>query len=503
MPNERPPEASDSFNPAFSPEGLRHAVRHGSRRTVVAQAASHVTSIVVLAALYHLVTPAEFGLIGMALPVVIFLRLFSSFGMNVATVQARSLSPQLVSAAFWLHLLLAFAMTAAAVAIAPLVAWFYDEPAARHVTTALAGTALVSALGLQHVSLLERNLRLGSAAVSRLAGQIAGGIVGIGLALAGYGVWALVVQLYVELAGLAVLAWYFEPWRPSRPSRGAPLADTLRFGGYYTAGQVVLHMLGNVDKILVGATLGPEVLGFYSQAFTVMMKPVVVMTAPLNSVMLPALSRSVHDRTAYSQILLAFQRLLAAVSFPAAVGLALVARDTMLVLGGPEWEPAGPLLSALSATILAQGFIILAANIFVSAGHWRAMLASLVVMLAVLSVGLLAGFAVGRHYGDAALGVACGYSLTTCLALFVPYMLFCLKLVDVSPVAWARQLVRPAVAAVAMGIVVFAVQQALMHIGVPPAVRLTVEVFVGMAAYGAFAWRELQWCVDRLRHIES
>ncbi len=68
------PTTPDALNPAFSAKGLREAVRHGSRRTLFAQLASHVVSLVVLASLYHLVTPGDFGLIGMALPVIMFLR---------------------------------------------------------------------------------------------------------------------------------------------------------------------------------------------------------------------------------------------------------------------------------------------------------------------------------------------------------------------------------------------------------------------------------------------
>ncbi len=159
-----------------------------------------------------------------------------------------------------------------------------------------------------------------------------------------------------------------------------------------------------------------------------MMKPVVVLTTPLSSVMLPALARSVHDRATYSRILLIFQHLLAAASFPAAVGLALVARDTMLVLGGSEWDEAGRLLEALAITVLAQGFINMAATIFVSIGRWRAMFVGLSVMCVVLMQGLAIGLALGRRYAEPTLGIAWGYSLTTCLALFLPYMIFCLRL---------------------------------------------------------------------------
>ena len=138
------PAATDSFNPSFSPEGLRQAVRHGSRRTLAAQILSHVVSLVVLASLYHLIAPRDFGLIGMVLPVVMFLRIFTSLGMNVATVQLGTLAPALISTLFWLHLALGVATAVLSIAIAPLVAWFYAEQDAMTVTIALAGTQVAA-----------------------------------------------------------------------------------------------------------------------------------------------------------------------------------------------------------------------------------------------------------------------------------------------------------------------------------------------------------------------
>ncbi|MBI2826426.1 MAG: lipopolysaccharide biosynthesis protein [Planctomycetia bacterium] len=497
-PDER--DDTDRLSASFSAEHLRTAVRRGSRRTILAQAASHVVSLVVLATLMRLVDPANFGLIAMAMPVVLLLRIFTSLGLNVATVQSREVTPALVSTLFWLQLALAAAMAVVALALAPAMALLYRQPEVAWVTAALALLSVATALGLQHIALLERNLRLGRAALARLGGQITGGVAGIAVALAGHGVWALVAQQYVEMLALAAIAWQLEPWRPGRPRIAAPMAHALRLGGYFTASSLVFYLMGNVDKVLVGVALGEAALGLYSQAFSIMMKPVLVLTTPLTSLMLPALSRSAHDRASYRGIVLAFQRLLAVASFPAGVGLLIVAPEAMLALGGSHWADAGYLLSALAVTILAQGFINMAGSIFVSAGRWRAMFVGSIAMVLVLTVGVLIGLFAGRRYGWPALGVACGFSLTTCLAIFLPYMLFCLRNVGVPRADWARQLWRPALAAMAMGAIVFAARGTLLTTSsLSPASLLGVEVTVGVAAYALFAWRDLTWCWNQLR----
>ncbi|HEY2841093.1 MAG TPA: lipopolysaccharide biosynthesis protein [Pirellulales bacterium] len=494
--------AGGAFATSFSTEGLRAAVRSGSRRTLWAQGASHVISLVVLASLMRLIGPQNFGLFAMVVPLMLLLRLGSAMGMNIATVQLPDLTSEQVSSAFWLHVLLGLAMGVVTLAVAPIVAWFNHTPELFLVTVALVGTPLASAVGLQHCSLLERNLRLGSAAVARLGAQFLGGVAAVYVAWHGGGVWALVVQQYVELLVTAAIAWYLEPWRPQRPARGAPIGHVLRFGGYFTASAVVLLLLTSVDKLLVGRVLGAAALGFYSQAFSLMNKPIVILTAPLSTIMLPALARSAHERGNYIQIVLAFERLVAVLSFPAGIGLMVVAQDTMLAFGGSEWAEAGPLLAALSPTILTLTFIMTASSVFASAGQWRAMFLGSVLMAVVLVQGLFVGLYVGGQYGGATLGVAWAYSLTTCMAIFVPYMVFCMRAIGVSPLAWARQLVRPAMAAIGMGVIVFVAREKLLGVtSLGPAARLVIAMSIGVVAYGALAWRELRWCAAQLRGI--
>jgi O-antigen/teichoic acid export membrane protein len=310
---------------------------------------------------------------------------------------------------------------------------------------------------------------------------------------------------------MAAIAWYLEPWRPARPGRGAPISALWRFGAYFTASAVVLLFLTSVDKLLLGRVLtarlgpeeGPEALGLYSQAFSLMNKPIVILTAPLSSIMLPALARSAHDRGSYTQIVLAFQRLVAVLSFPAGIGLMAVAHETMLAFGGSKWAEAGPLLAALSPTVFAMTFIMTASSVFASAGQWRAMFLGSVVMAIVLVQGLFVGLYVGGHYGDTTLGVAWAYSLTTCLAIFGPYMVFCMQSIGVSPWAWAQQLFRPAVAAIGMGVIVFVAGHRLLAAapGLGPSARLVILMAIGMVAYAALAWRELRWCLQQFRGL--
>ncbi|MBI3465216.1 MAG: oligosaccharide flippase family protein [Planctomycetes bacterium] len=488
---------------SFTSASLKQAVRRAGRWVAAAQAVSQLISLAVLASLYRLVAPEDFGLLGMALPLLLFLRIFAAAGLNIATVQRGRLTTEEVSSLFWLNVGWGLATTAAAAALAPAWAWLLQEPRLLPTTLALSGTLFLAAAGLQHQSLLERNLRFGPLAAARLTGQLFGGLAGIAAAFAGAGVWALVIQQYVEWLVLDVGLWIAEPWRPNRIGRGAAVSDLVRLGGYFSGASVMFFFTSNVDKILVGRFLGKYDLGLYSQAFNLMLKPVYLLTTPLAGIVVPAISRARDDRGSLETLFLAFYRLLAVVLLPAGVGLMLVAPEAMQVLGGEQWKPAGPLLAVLAASILVQGFVNIAGYVMAALGRTDASFYANTLTAAVLSVAFVAGLLVGGQMGRPALGVAASYSLTMLLVIGPLYMLYCLRVASIRPQHWLRQLRRPALAALAMGAAVWGCRAVLFSMGLAPLAVLAVAVLGGVAVYAALAWTEIRWCWNQLGRIRT
>lgn len=473
-----------------------------------AQVASQVVSLVVLAFLYRLIEPGDFGLLGMVVPLLLFLRIFSTLGLNVTTIQWAELSQNQLSNLFWLNLALGLAATLLTAALAPAVAWFYGRGELTLLTVALAGTSLTAALGAQHGALLERQLRFGAINVARLAAQTGGGAAGVAAAWMGAGVWALVLQQYIELLALAAIVWRVERWRPAAPQRGDALGDLVRFGGNYSGSSMMFYLALNVDKVLVGYALGEQALGLYSQAFNLMMKPVYVLTTPLTGVMLPALSRAMSDPAAYRQLLLAFYRVVAIAMLPVGVGLMLVAPEAIRVLGGERWVAAGPLLRVFAAAILVQGFIHVAGSVFASAGRADRLFAGSVIMLLVLVQGYAVGLWFGRRFGEElgfapVLGVAAAYSLSMIVVVFLPYHSYCLATVGVPLGAWIAAVYRAALASAGMGLIVWSVRRMLLPYEPMPIVLLAIQMAVGVAVYAWLARGELRWLMGQLRQVRA
>ncbi|MDX1945411.1 MAG: oligosaccharide flippase family protein [Pirellulaceae bacterium] len=493
---------------APSPADLDHQVRHGTRTVLAAQIAAQIVSLVVLAIMMRLVAPAEYGLLGMVLPVVMLPRMATTLGLSTAVLQ-RKLSAEQLTSLFWLNVtggLVAAALTALG---GVWLAQVYSQPILGPVGLALAGATIIAALGNQHQALLERRLKFAPLAAVRLLSLVAGGIAGIQTARRGGGIWALVAQQYGELAVLTLWVWLIEPWRPGWPRRSASVAGLIRFSGFYSVSQLVYFVAQNLDKVLLPALVGPAAdrwVGLYSQAFNFFMKPVYLLTAPLTGVMVAGLSQAVsrEERTALAS---RFFRLVAMGLFPCAAGLLVTASDVMLVLGGPAWRASGWVLAALAPALLTQGLVNAGGHVLASAGKSGRLLFAMLVLTLLLTQASLVGFFLGREHltgevGSPAsggmLGIALGYTAVLLVVWGPAYLWFCLRSADLPPRPVLLPLWRPLLAALAMGLAVFALRQLPVLAAWTPAARLSALVIAGMLVYAFFARGELRWLAGEL-----
>jgi O-antigen/teichoic acid export membrane protein len=496
--------ADDPTVNALAAAELKHSVRRSAVALAAAQVVSQLISIAALAILLRQLSPGDYGLVGMILPLVMFLRIFTTLGLNVATIQRPEIRPEETSALFWLNVLLGVATAVVMAILAPQLGWLYAQPdsviALRNVAWALAGTSVVAALGAQHQALLERNMRLANVGAIRIAAQLAGVVAAVAAALGGWGVWALVVQQYVELSVISALVWWAEPWRPGWPASGASIGAHLKLGGCFAAASIVFYVADNLDRVLIGRLVGPEAVGIYGQAYNVMIKPVYIVVTPLIPLMLASLSRAAGHPETRRQLAISYYRMLAIVLLPASAGLLVVGDDVMRLLGGEAWAAAGPVLAVLSLGLFGQALVIIGGTILTAAGRSDRLFAASLVVAAVLCTAYLAGWWWGERIGAPVLGVAWGYAIAVLGIIAVPFTCFALR-TGGYPI---RDVVQPMclsiLAAIAMAGVVDAVSEGLTLRGVEsPLLRLLVVVPLGALVYLGFTWRHVKWMAAQLR----
>ena len=260
------------------------------------QACAQGTAAAASILLAHLLTPHDFGLAGMAL---VFAGLGVAFG-NLALSAALIQRPVLVEAdrstAFWTNAAAGLLLMILGIALSPLVADFFGQPAVEPLFAATSVSFLLWALSATQNALLVREMNFRSLEIRGIVAGFAGAAAAISLGFAGAGAWAIVVQGLVQAGSSLVLLWTLSPWRPTFTYSRQSLRNLGSYSGKTLASQQLGYLVNNVDNLLVGRYLGSVALGVYSVAYNVMYLPVSRISQPLQQVLFSAFANSRASR---------------------------------------------------------------------------------------------------------------------------------------------------------------------------------------------------------------
>jgi PST family polysaccharide transporter len=350
-----------------------HAARGGAV-TMASQGLRFGLLLVTTAVLGRLLTPQDYGLVGMVAIVMGFVALFKDLGLASATIQREELSQREVSTLFWLNLGFSLGVALLTAAVAPLVARFFGEPRLTAVTMAYAAGFIFGGLAVQHEALLRRRMRFAALAGANVAALLVNAVVTVTLAWAGFGYWSLVCgQLALGLA-YAVCLWGVCGWRPGRPGRLSEVRALLAFGRDLTGFTVVNYFARNLDNLLIGRVWGAVQLGFYAKAYQLLLLPIDQVIEPVTSVAVPALSRLNGEPERYRLAYLRLLEKVAMVTMPLMAFLVMTSDWVVRVVLGPQWGEAAPIFSILGVAGLVQPVASTAGWLFVTQGRTREML---------------------------------------------------------------------------------------------------------------------------------
>ena len=226
--------------------------------TTLAQGAQFFLNLAYIMVVARLLVPQEFGLVAMVTSVMSFLRIFQDAGLSTATVQRQEITHAQVSNLFWVNIGLGGVTSLLVAASAPAIAWFYREPRLVSITLVLSVTFLLASSAVQHIALLNRQMRFKVIAMIDVVSMLAGYLTGVGIALLKYGYWALVFANIVQVTIKLALVWSISRWRPQLPSRNTQTWHLLSFGANITAGSLMYSLARGTDNLLIGRFFGRD-----------------------------------------------------------------------------------------------------------------------------------------------------------------------------------------------------------------------------------------------------
>lgn len=375
-------------SPAAAPDrSLGRRVASGAAWVTLETWSQQLLQFLVFVVLSRLLGPEAYGMISLALIVnVVGEVVIMNGGWIEALVRQPHLDARHKSAVFWLLLAVGSALAVVASTLAAPLSALFDQPAMATLMPALALALPLTALTVVPTAVLRRELRFAPLAFASMTALGLASLAAVTLAVAGAGVWSLVAQQLLQPLVATILLWPRVRFGLVRAGCRGALRDILPF----VAGTFSARLIGVADvlavRLMIGGFLGTVALGHYAMARKVNELLVQLVSRPLGRVLLPAAALLGNDRQRLARLVAACAHVIGLGTFPAALGLLVLAPDCVRLVFGEAWVPSVPLLQLLLLSALVSPFLQLSGSLVYAAGR-----AGLQAALAALSTSLLVG----------------------------------------------------------------------------------------------------------------
>lgn len=303
-----------------------------------------------------LLGPHDFGVVAIALVYITLVHVFLEQGLATALIQREELESDHLDSAFWLNVVWCLALAGATVALSGWWAEVNGAPILQDVVSVLSLVLVIEGLNIVQQAYLQRRAEFKKLAVRTNVAALVGGVSGVALALAGGGVWALVVQ-QLAMDGVAlVLIWILSPWRPGLRFSRRHARELLGFSSHVFVANLGGFVNRRADALLLGVFFGPVVVGIYRLADRFVDLLLDLTTRPIGLISLPLFSRLQQDREGLRAAVETCLRLTLVVCVPALLVLAACSEFLLAVIG-PEWEPGAGALKLLAVAGIAKAII--------------------------------------------------------------------------------------------------------------------------------------------------
>lgn len=434
--------------------------------------------LILLPVLARLIGPSEYGLVALAMPVILLANVIADGGLVQALGRLPSASKTVESTAFWVTVGVGVVLAALCCASAFPIGWSFHQPRLPFLILALSPILLMNSATAVFNGRIIRERRFGTFAMGDLLSTFVGAVVALLAATHGFGAWSLVVQqlalwvtkfTWITTRGRASVGFEF---------RFAEVRELMAFGANNIGATIADWVSKNIDNMIIGGVLGATSLGFYAMAYQVIRVPDMLISGPFWFYIFTAMSRAVHrrDHDAIEGLARAGLRLGAIALAPLFCGLALVADLLASVILGPRWEGAIGPLRLLPLAGFGFALCSLIASMMMGLGK-AALQLRLSFGFGLVTIVAVAG---GSRFG---LDAACAALSVGVVAVMAYYLHHLAKAVETSRLGLLRALLPAAIGCVALAFAVTATRVALASAA--PVVVLLAAMVAGGVAYGA------------------
>lgn len=447
----------------------------GIKWVSIARLSKQLFQFITILILAKLLSPVDFGLMGMAMVVIGFLNIFNDLGVSAAIIHMQDIDDRLLSSVFWLNIAFGTLVMAVLAFLAPLIASLYGDFRLVPILQVLSISFFVASITFLQQTYFEKKLLFKYTARAEIISVFISSVAAIVLAYKGYGVWSLVVQTLLGASVNSFILWITSPWRPKFVFYWIDIRSLMKFSLNLSGFNIFNYLIRNADSILIGKYLGATALGYYSLALRIILYPLQNITAVISRVMYPVYSRIQQDDSKIREIYTQISCAIAFLTFPMMIGVMAIGDLFVYSFLGNKWESIINLLYILAPIGLLQSLDSTTGTLFQIKGKtnwlfWWGILTGLLFLLA---------YIIGLKWGI--VGVATGYLVLTLLQTYpgfaIPFHLINLKMLN-----YFNAVKGILFTSIVMGLLVFASKSLLITF---PSVKINffLNSFLGLVLY--------------------
>ena len=313
-----------------------------------AQLVTFIVSIV----LARILAPEDYGTIALVTVFTTILQVFVDSGLGTALIQKKNADDLDFSSVFYFNFVVCLVLYAAMFMAAPVIAKFYGDVTLTPIIRVISLTIVISGVkGIQQ-AYVSKNMLFKRFFFSTIGGTIFSAFIGIGLAKAGYGVWALVAQQLSNATVDTVILWITVRWRPRKNFSWERLKGLLSFGWKLLVSSLLDTCYNNLRNLIIGKMYSPSDLAFYNQGDKFPKLIVTNINTSIDSVLLPTMSSAQDDRERVKNMTRRAIKTSTYVMAPLMMGLAFCATPIVKLVLTDKWLPCVPFLRIFCITYM-------------------------------------------------------------------------------------------------------------------------------------------------------
>jgi len=357
--------------------------------------AKQIVGFIIGIILARLLTPAEFGTISMAMVLIAICEFFVNAGLTSAIIHRSLPTEEQLSSAFFTNLFMAVLLAFVVFVSAPFLSNYLKSPEILLVSKVISLRLIILGLTIVHRSLLTKELEFKFLAKVSLISVVSSGILGVWLAVCGFGVWSLVYQLLVQSLVESILIWNYSRWRPKLIFRIRALRELLSYGVNLFFAGLSNVLFQQLDSIIIARYFSIFDLGLFNRAKGLNNFAIKYSSESLNSIMFPSLVKLRDKKEDLHKLCALAENLVSFLTFGMLGWLYVTSEPLILLLLGQKWVGSIEIYKLLCLSGFVYPLCITTINIIKAIGNSKTVL---IIDLSRNIIGLV-GLYVGFKYG--------------------------------------------------------------------------------------------------------